>query len=88
MPAGVDLLAVGDLAPNDRQADRAEPGRIGDRRDTAHLPVAGDDRRGRDRHEYWPSGDPPTDVAAVEPDLEDIVIALSLAREHTTGVGP
>jgi ABC-2 type transport system ATP-binding protein len=45
-------------------------------------------RRGRDRHEYWPSGDPPPHVAAVEPDLEDIVIALSLAREHTTGVGP
>jgi ABC-2 type transport system ATP-binding protein len=49
-------------------------------------------RRGRMRHEYWPGGDPSTPSApsdlppgttAVEPDLEDIVIALSLARRNT-----
>jgi ABC-2 type transport system ATP-binding protein len=46
-------------------------------------------RRGRVLHEYWPGGDPsapsdpsspPAGSTAVEPDLEDIVIALSLAR--------
>jgi ABC-2 type transport system ATP-binding protein len=40
-------------------------------------------RRGRARHEYWPDGDPsnpPAGATAVAPDLEDIVIALSLAR--------
>ena len=36
-------------------------------------------RRGRARHEYWPDGAPARgDVVA--PDLEDVVIALSLAR--------
>ncbi|HWJ84961.1 MAG TPA: ABC transporter ATP-binding protein [Cellulomonas sp.] len=35
-------------------------------------------RRGAERHEYWPPGEPPTDGRVVEPDLEDIVIALSL----------
>jgi ABC-2 type transport system ATP-binding protein len=46
-------------------------------------------RRGRVRHEYWPGGDPlapsdlPPGTTAVEPDLEDIVIALSLARRNT-----
>lgn len=42
-------------------------------------------RRGRDRHEYWPESDPPSHLAVVEPDLEDIVIALSLARATTSG---
>jgi ABC-2 type transport system ATP-binding protein len=37
-------------------------------------------RPGRQRREYWPDADQPTDSAVVEPDLEDIVIALSLAR--------
>jgi ABC-2 type transport system ATP-binding protein len=40
-------------------------------------------RRGRARHEYWPDADPsnpPAGATAVAPDLEDIVIALSLAR--------
>jgi ABC-2 type transport system ATP-binding protein len=52
-------------------------------------------RRGRVRHEYWPGGAPltpstpstpsglPPGTTAVEPDLEDIVIALSLARRNT-----
>jgi ABC-2 type transport system ATP-binding protein len=39
-------------------------------------------RRGRVRHEYWPGADPPPGTAAVEPDLEDIVIALSLSRRN------
>jgi len=38
-------------------------------------------RRGRVLHEYWPAGDPSAGTA-VAPDLEDIVIALSLARRH------
>ena len=37
-------------------------------------------RRGRSRREFWLDADPPTGRAIVEPDLEDIVIALSLAR--------
>ncbi len=37
-------------------------------------------RRGRGRREFWPDADPSTGRAVVEPDLEDIVIALSLAR--------
>jgi ABC-2 type transport system ATP-binding protein len=37
-------------------------------------------RRGRVLHEYWPVGDPPSGTTAIAPDLEDIVIALSLAR--------
>ena len=40
-------------------------------------------RRGRVLHEYWPGGDPPAGTAIVAPDLEDIVIALSLARRNT-----
>lgn len=38
-------------------------------------------RRGRDRHEYWPdSSAVPAGAQVVTPDLEDIVIALSLVR--------
>jgi ABC-type multidrug transport system ATPase subunit len=40
-------------------------------------------RRGRDYHEYWPAtAEVPVDAAAVVPDLEDVVIALSLLRGH------
>jgi ABC-2 type transport system ATP-binding protein len=39
-------------------------------------------RRGRVRHEYWPSASPPPGVTVIEPDLEDIVIAVSLARRN------
>ncbi len=38
-------------------------------------------RRGREYHEYWPAtADVPGDAVAVIPDLEDVVIALSLLR--------
>ncbi|HTN80273.1 MAG TPA: ABC transporter ATP-binding protein [Acidimicrobiales bacterium] len=37
-------------------------------------------RRGRSRRELWLDADPPAGCAIVEPDLEDIVIALSLGR--------
>lgn len=37
-------------------------------------------RRGPARHEYWPESNPPQRLGRVQPDLEDIVIALSLAR--------
>jgi ABC-2 type transport system ATP-binding protein len=40
-------------------------------------------RRGRMLHEYWPGADPPAGTITIEPDLEDIVIALSLARRNT-----
>jgi ABC-2 type transport system ATP-binding protein len=43
-------------------------------------------RRGLDRHEYWPDADPPAHLAVVQPDLEDVVIALSLARRAAAGV--
>ncbi|MXP24099.1 ATP-binding cassette domain-containing protein [Gordonia sp. HNM0687] len=39
-------------------------------------------RRGRQRREYWPDGDPACDADVVTPDLEDIVIALSMTRRH------
>lgn len=39
-------------------------------------------RRGRARHEYWPDGDAPTAGEIIEPDLEDIVVALSLERRE------
>jgi len=40
-------------------------------------------RRGRDYHEYWPAtAKVPLDAVAVIPDLEDVVIALSLLRSH------
>ena len=39
-------------------------------------------RRGRVQHEYWPGADPPTGATVVAPDLQDIVIALSLARRN------
>ncbi len=39
-------------------------------------------RRGRVQHEYWPTAAPPSGSTVVAPDLEDIVIALSLARRH------
>jgi len=38
-------------------------------------------RRGRVLHEYWPLGDPSAGTT-IAPDLEDIVIALSLARRN------
>lgn len=44
-------------------------------------------RRGRLRHEYWPRSDQPAHLRVLEPDLEDIVIALSLARRNTVGAG-
>ncbi len=38
-------------------------------------------RRGRLHHEYWPAGQsPPPGAVATTPDLEDVVIALSLKR--------
>ena len=39
-------------------------------------------RRGRVQHEYWPGDGPPPGATVVPPDLEDIVIALSLARRN------
>jgi len=38
-------------------------------------------RRGRERHEYWVDADQPAGSPLVEPDLEDMVIALSLRRQ-------
>ena len=45
-------------------------------------------RRGRSFHEYWPtdaSEQPPSDGDLVSPDLEDVVVALSLARRLGRG---
>lgn len=43
-------------------------------------------RRGRTWHEYWPDGAVPEGSTRVEPDLEDIVIAMSLQRRSLSGV--
>jgi ABC-2 type transport system ATP-binding protein len=43
-------------------------------------------RRGREYHEYWPHAvDAPADSVEVVPDLEDVVIALSLLRRRDNG---
>lgn len=39
-------------------------------------------RRGHQRHEYWTTEEDTTPDSRVDPDLEDIVIALSLARRN------
>jgi len=40
-------------------------------------------RRGRNYHEYWPSAaDVPFDAVVVTPDLEDVVISLSMLKRH------
>ena len=40
-------------------------------------------RRGRQYHEYWPRrADVPVDAVAVTPDLEDVVITLSMLKGH------
>ncbi len=43
-------------------------------------------RRGRERREYWPASDQPAGRTVVEPDLEDITVALSLTRRNLEGV--
>jgi ABC-2 type transport system ATP-binding protein len=45
-------------------------------------------RRGRHRREYWPDGNQPADLSPVDPDLEDVVIGLSLARRAAVGSTP
>jgi ABC-2 type transport system ATP-binding protein len=43
-------------------------------------------RRGRVHHEYWPDGEPtPASAVVADPDLEDVVVALSLVRRHESG---
>lgn len=40
-------------------------------------------RRGRTYHEYWPAvADIPQDAVALSPDLEDVVVTLSMLRRH------
>ena len=40
-------------------------------------------RRGRDYHEYWPrAANVPFDAVVVTPDLEDVVISLSMLKRH------
>jgi ABC-2 type transport system ATP-binding protein len=40
-------------------------------------------RRGREYHEYWPTTvDVPIDSVAVAPDLEDVVITMSMLKRH------
>jgi ABC-2 type transport system ATP-binding protein len=38
-------------------------------------------RRGHERHEYWPDSDQPAGATVVAPDLEDIVVALTISDE-------
>jgi ABC-2 type transport system ATP-binding protein len=46
-------------------------------------------RRGRTCHEYWPEGvGLPADAASAAPDLEDVVVALSLVRRQQAVVLP
>ena len=39
-------------------------------------------RRGRERQEYWPASDQPAGRTVVDPDLEDLVVALSLGARN------
>lgn len=44
-------------------------------------------RRGREYHEYWPATvDVPMDAVRVTPDLEDVVITMSLLKRHGSGL--
>lgn len=48
-------------------------------------------RRGPGRREYWPDGGQPADASVIEPDLEDVVVALSLVRRNaaaSSSAGP
>lgn len=45
-------------------------------------------RRGPGRREYWPDGGQPADAAVIEPDLEDVVVALSLVRRNAAASSP
>jgi ABC-2 type transport system ATP-binding protein len=46
-------------------------------------------RRGRVFHEYWSSGDEvPADDVEIKPDLEDVLISLSLLRQQDGGGRP
>jgi ABC-2 type transport system ATP-binding protein len=42
-------------------------------------------RRGQQFLEWWPAGQLPTDGTAIEPDLEDVVIAASMEVRLTAG---
>ncbi|ARU53031.1 hypothetical protein CBR64_17910 [Cellulosimicrobium cellulans] len=70
------VLAAG--TPDDVRA--AAPGRI----TVAPVPPAGGDgrtwRRGPTFHTWWPDGGPSPSGDAVDPDLEDAVVALTLGR--------
>jgi ABC-2 type transport system ATP-binding protein len=40
-------------------------------------------RRGRDYHEYWPTlSEVPLDASVVTPDLEDVVVTMSMLKRH------
>jgi ABC-2 type transport system ATP-binding protein len=44
-------------------------------------------RRGREYHEYWPSpAQVPIDAVVLTPDLEDVVITMSMLRRHESGL--
>ena len=46
-------------------------------------------RRGREYHEYWPTTvDAPIDSVAVTPDLEDVVITMSMLKRHDSELAP
>jgi ABC-2 type transport system ATP-binding protein len=44
-------------------------------------------RRGREYHEYWPNpAQVPIDAVVVAPDLEDVVITMSMLKRHESGL--
>ncbi|MEI6623970.1 MAG: ABC transporter ATP-binding protein [Actinomycetes bacterium] len=45
-------------------------------------------RRGRMFHEYWPPDDPATPPGPITPDLEDVVIAMSLQHRASLAARP
>jgi ABC-2 type transport system ATP-binding protein len=55
-------------------------------RDTTAVRPEWSWRRGGERREYWPDADQPADRTVVAPDLEDIVVAMSLVARNAAKV--
>jgi len=84
--AGHLLVLDGGRALLQRTYDEGRAGFVGTTtRDPSAVRPEWSWRRGRERREYWPASDQPADRTVVDPDLEDLVVALSLAATNRDG---